>query len=567
MAENDHYYMRQIPHELHLISISWKEQAWVVGTHSEPELLIFIRALNECMASPAACTRSTTRSTRTSAMAAFSNARRSRQEPNGSRDHEDDGGSKLMLSASSLFGYARSFMSSRSFPASASKSKISKTTSHSETTSHSDEAQHERSSVQGESIFSPTGERTSVKFFDDSDSASCNSRLVHLVHHPAFETTFAFLIIINSFTIAIEAQYQGVKLAHILRYPGSAEVSATWDAVKHVIDVLEFSFGVLFTLEVILKLTALRLAFFKSYWNLFDTLIVSGWILGEIARVSLVVNPMILRLCRLARIARLVRLLKSFQSCDSLHVLVNSIQASFQVLVWSTTLLAAMITLVGLITQHLSAPFLEDENTPMHQRHVVFEYYGSFTRSAVTFFEATLGNFGPIMRILSENIDEWWGLYFILYKCIGGFAIVSVITGVILHETFGVAQSDPDLMVVKERRQKRLQSNRMIRLFKAADTTGKGALNMHEFKTIVNDPFIQNWLDAMELHIDDAELLFKLIDDGDQMLTAEELLKGVSQLKGTARSMDLHAMMNDLQELKDQSDRIEKCLTSRHSHL
>jgi membrane protein implicated in regulation of membrane protease activity len=372
---------------------------------------------------------------------------------------------------------------------------------------------------------------------------------------------FAFLIVLNAFTIAIAAQYEGIKTGGRIRYPGSGPTDDTWNTMKDVVDIFEFCFGICFTLELVLKLLALRCNFYKSLWNLFDTIIVVGWLLGEVAKLSLVVNPMILRLCRLARIMRLVRLLESFQACDSLHVLINSVQASFIVLAWSTTLLALMITLVGLVTQHLAAPFFENnQQQSMQQQHAVFEYYGTFTRSAVTFFEATLGNFGPIMRVLSENVGESWALYFILYKCIGGFAIVSVITGVILHETFGVAQTDPDLMVVKERRKKRLQAGRLIKLFQAADHEGRGSLTYADFQSILGDPFISLWLEAMELNVGDVELLFELLDDGDKTLTAEELLKGVGRLKGAARSIDLHVVMRELNEVKDQADRIENLI-------
>ena len=46
------------------------------------------------------------------------------------------------------------------------------------------------------------------------------------------------------------------------------------------------------------------------------------------------------------------------------------------------------------------------------------------------------------------------------------------------------------------------------------------------------------WLAAMDLSVGDAETLFRLLDDGDGTLTADELGDGVARLKGAATSMD-----------------------------
>lgn len=49
----------------------------------------------------------------------------------------------------------------------------------------------------------------------------------------------------------------------------------------------------------------------------------------------------------------------------------------------------------------------------------------------------------------------------------------------------------------------------------------------------------RTWLAAQELPVHDPHVLFNLLDDGDAELTAEELVKGVERLKGTAKGIDL----------------------------
>merc|ERR1719171_1919048 len=95
----------------------------------------------------------------------------------------------------------------------------------------------------------------------------------------------------------------------------------------------------------------------------------------------------------------------------------------------------------------LLAPYIVDEEQPLEARKQVFSYFGTFTRATLTMFEVTLANWAPACRLLSNNVSEVYGLVFVLYKLIVGFAVVKVITGVFLHETFKVAQGDDDLMI------------------------------------------------------------------------------------------------------------------------
>merc|ERR1719436_480436 len=113
-----------------------------------------------------------------------------------------------------------------------------------------------------------------------------------------------------------------------------------------------------------------------------------------------------------------------------------------------------------------------------------------------------------------------------------GFAVVKVITGVFLHETFRVAATDDELMIVQKKRAVKKHSREMEKLFRMADETHDGYISREEFKKVLSIPRVKTWLAAMELEVEDYDLLFDFIDDGDQMISAEELMRGVQRLKG-----------------------------------
>merc|ERR1719240_570583 len=102
----------------------------------------------------------------------------------------------------------------------------------------------------------------------------------------------------------------------------------------------------------------------------------------------------------------------------------------------------------------------------------MFEYFGTFTRTQITMTEITFGNFVPVCRFLNEQVNESYGYFIIAYKVAAGFALLSVVRGVFLQQTFKAAASDDELMVVQKQRAQQLHQRKMTRFFNAAAVDG-----------------------------------------------------------------------------------------------
>merc|ERR1719330_701779 len=102
-------------------------------------------------------------------------------------------------------------------------------------------------------------------------------------------------------------------------------------------------------------------------------------------------------------------------------------------------------------------------------------------------FELTLGNWIPVSRLIIENVSEWYIIPMLVYKLVMGFAVVKVITGVFLHETFKVAATDDDLMVVQKTRASAKFRAQMTKLFATADKDASGSLSKSELKQILKE--------------------------------------------------------------------------------
>ena len=368
----------------------------------------------------------------------------------------------------------------------------------------------------------------------------------------SFEMVFALLIILNTVSMAFEAQYVGIQSGFELKFDGiEADAASTWPGAKTAFYVLELFFGVAFTFEVLVKMAGERADFVRSSWNWFDTVIVSLWLFNTLFEVSFAVNPMFLRIARMARLLRLLRFVRAFQVFDVLHVLVGCIKGCASVLLWASVLLSLIILCAALVLTLGLELYIRDEASPVEERMKVYEYFGTFTRGALSVFELTFGNWVPITRVFHEYVAEWLGMSMLLYRGLIGEGLLKVVTGVFLFETFKAAHTDDELMILQRERQASEHVKKITRLFEEADVTGNGELTFADFLDITNDPRVRTWLQAMELDVQDTEKMFQLVDvSGDGSISAEELVTGVGRLKGPARAVDLAALIKDTVRLR-----------------
>jgi len=395
------------------------------------------------------------------------------------------------------------------------------------------------------------------------EPGTVKGRLYQLVNHAYFEGAFACLIVCNALVVAVEAQYQGIDVGFTLGFPKSVRpAKEAWPEAQGVFDVFGHIFGCVFAVEVVLKVAGLQRKWVRDPWNYVDFTIVVFWLLGYMPTgTSLPVNEQLLRVARLMRLLRLVRLVKTIQAFDSLMLMTTALVGSVQVLVWSVILLILVqATLALLVNQILTEYYFDESIHPINERQAVYEYFGTFTRAILSMFEMTLANWPPVCRLMSESWTEWWMLFALAHKLTIGFAVVGVINGVFMQETFKAASTDDRIMVRQRQRMIDTHHRKMKRLLELADDSGDGTLDKEEFRKIMNDKDVSTWMASMELDTGDIDTLYSLIDDGDEAVSVEELIAGVAKLKGTARRLDLAILMRDHRRLMRAHGRLLKQL-------
>eukprot|EP00929_Paragymnodinium_shiwhaense_P110842 TRINITY_DN7812_c0_g2_i1.p1 TRINITY_DN7812_c0_g2~~TRINITY_DN7812_c0_g2_i1.p1 ORF type:complete len:393 (-),score=35.80 TRINITY_DN7812_c0_g2_i1:133-1311(-) len=365
--------------------------------------------------------------------------------------------------------------------------------------------------------------------------------------------------------MGFEQQYYGMDLGYKLKAPGAVHhAREAWPHAEPFLLVSELLFGVVFTVEVLAKVAVLQQDFFKSLWNLYDSLMVMCWIVQSFQILHIPTDPLVMRMARIGRLLRLLRFVKAFQVFDVLHLLIRSVQACTSALVWSGLCLVLVMMGTAIILICMLQPELENESIPLEERLKLYRYFGTFTSGLFTMYELTMANWVPVARTVVDNAGDGYILFFVIYRTLVGFAVLTVVTAIFNAETFRVTQSDDDVMLLHKERQIAIHARRMRSLLLEADQSHDGVVNLEEFQSVMSDPKIKKWLLAQDIELRDVELAFKILDEsGDGWLTLEELMRGLSKMKGTARSSDMVSILHALSRVEVLIDSISGVLVNK----
>jgi len=402
----------------------------------------------------------------------------------------------------------------------------------------------------GDDSSDDSGEDVSMQLFKKMVKAGPAKGLRKFVNSLPFELFFGFLIVFNTLILTLQVQYNGFDLGYSLDY-GRYERPAkkVWPGASLSWDFFNYFFGILFTVELVLKILGLRRDFLRDKWNWFDSAIVFAWYIELFDVINLPIDSSVIRIFRLARLLRLLRLVRKLQGFDSLYLMTTALKGSGSILLWAVMLLGAIQVFCALaLNQILNMAYFEKDTSNMSQadlddylsdRKQVFVYFGTFSRSLLSCFEMTVGNWVPIARLLVEKVSEWFMVVSLAHKMMIGYAMIGIINGVFIQETFKVAATDDLLMVQRKANASKNHGKKMRRLFGAV-AGADGCITKKQFKKMVKEPYVSQWLSAMEFDVRDADGVFDLVDtSGDGEVSLDELGKGIAKLKGPARSLDL----------------------------
>merc|ERR1711920_972926 len=83
-------------------------------------------------------------------------------------------------------------------------------------------------------------------------------------------------------------------------------------------------------------------------------------------------------------------------------------------------------------------------------------------------------------------------------------------------------------------------------LFQEWDGSGRGEISWEDFKHHLKDSRMQAFLRTLEIEPNNAYTLFKLLDaDGQGTLDVGEFVGGLIELRGNAKSIQIHELLHE----------------------
>lgn len=399
--------------------------------------------------------------------------------------------------------------------------------------------------------------------------------LQSIVGHPRFAAFWAVVVGLNIVVMVTEEEQLGMRTGAQLgfyKHYGTGEyMSEWWPSIGQIMFAADVAFVVLFSIEIILVYTydlcraalgltcVVRKPFWRSPWDVLDLLVVAFSILTLSLKNGPLRMAKYMRILRLIRITRVVRFVRVFACLDPLHLMITAISRSLWAFCFSAMLLLMVLTVFAMVlSQFFRFMYLGEQSRLTEDVKVqLFTYFGTYSRSMLSMFELTLANWPEICRFLVEEVHEGFSAFCLIFKLSVGFAVIGVINGVFIQETFSAAKSDELIMVRKRMRDVQQLEHRLARLFKMADINNDSLLTRSELGFLLQKRSIRLWLEAMEIPCTDIGILFDVVGEGKAKITADEFISGITRLKGGARNIDMLSVLAMVQDLRTRSPRAQ----------
>lgn len=355
----------------------------------------------------------------------------------------------------------------------------------------------------------------------------CHDRLRRLVDWTVFDYCVSTLVILNAASIGIQTNYMVAHLA---------------EETPYVFRVIDTSFCVLWTTELVLRLSVYGNSFFTMAgcrWNIFDAAVVGLQLLEELVSAAantrdtaMPTNLNVVRLLRVLRLVRIIRLVRLLRFIQELRTMVCSIANSFRSLCWTIVLLMLMVYVVSVCLTQLIADHGQGNPDIFSEDKLLQEHYSSLFRSVLSLFQAITGgvDWNELLAPLMLHIHPMIAVVFSFYICFAVLAMMNVITGVFVESALTAAKADREGDLLAQ----------LHTLFLKIDVDRSGVISWDEFACQLDNPHMETYFKALDIDSSEAYGLFALLDVNNcGEVSVEEFVLGCLRLRGTAQAIDL----------------------------
>lgn len=382
----------------------------------------------------------------------------------------------------------------------------------------------------------------------DDEMTTTVSFLQRLVQSLAFRIACLVLIVINSV-------FTGVRMDSDLR-TSLERVKGGIHSSTSAFFYIEIGFTAWFILELVLRILAERRAFLfgenRSY-NLMDSVL----ILLSVAEIFLPGLPSasFLRLFRAFRIVRIARLVQSISALKPLRTMLFAIVNSFTALLWAFFMIMLTFFVFSIFIGGAVLALFEDcdvaQQTEIDRAMTLAPYFGNLYLTMVTLFASITGGDDWMNAARHLRLLDAGEFYFAVYCCFIFFSLIgllNVVNGIFVDSA--VCTRTEDEVVQHFRDDEHRTSQEIRRIFQQSDKDGNGSITLEELQNQIKHPWVKAYFAGLDIDPREASIIFSLLDtDGSGELTMDEFITGILKMKGSAKGVDVLAIMFDHQRL------------------
>lgn len=299
------------------------------------------------------------------------------------------------------------------------------------------------------------------------------------------------------------------------------------------------------------------------FWNYFDFVIVLICIAAQWLE-PLVDNQgssgfEILRIFRIFRILRTLRVLRIFRSFTQLNILAAGMMQSLTTVFWIMVLMVTMMLIFAIfltdVAGNQAKRAVKHGDLFFQNKEDIEIYWGSVTRSLITLFQMlTLDDWTNISKQVYSELPAMWFVFFI-YIFFMGFAMLSLLTGVVAEHMSQVSTDSKDEEKQKEDEElsKFLEVDMMaiektVSRTVTAESDGhkithvNRGMTLEEFKEFLAFDDVQKMLQSMNASVPphEADEFWSCLDrNNDGRLTHAELKAGFLRLRSELQPKDI----------------------------
>lgn len=194
----------------------------------------------------------------------------------------------------------------------------------------------------------------------------------------------------------------------------------------------------------------------------------------------------------------------------------------------------------------LAHAFMNDTRMEPQRREWLYSNFGTVTSSMYAMFESTFpGTWPAFSRPLIEEVHYAFSVFWVLWVVLVSFVTIRVVGAVFLAQTMQVAIADQEKCAMHQLKKKGEMSETLRMMFRAADTSGDGAMSQEEFDQMISQESVVDDFAKMGMDVDAVSQFFAVLIADDGTADYEEFITGALAMATSAPGMD---MMKNLQE-------------------